>query len=98
MATKKTTKSNPIKKSSGKPATMKEVVVSAKRIKSPDSIPVGYGAGKKNFAVKDLKAATKAGLLKGDTTNYKKMASSFGGNSSKKDQTELAIARMKKKK
>jgi hypothetical protein len=82
----------------GDKPSMKEVVVTAKRIQKPDSVSSGYGAGQQKFATKDIKMAVKSGTLKADTTSTRKMQNTIGGNSDKAQSVALSIAKAKKKK
>lgn len=93
MAIKKTNTSK-----NNSPNMLKEVRVVSKASPKKDSVTVGYGEGKKSFAVKDVKNAVRKGTLKADTSSYKKLSSSLGGNSDKADRVNLEINMAKRKK
>lgn len=88
------------KKEDKKPVMLKEVTITAKRpvkqAAKPDSTEVGYGAGKRKFANKDIKEAVKAKQLNGvDTTSRNSISSTAKGNSDKADNIANAIWRTK---
>ena len=93
------------KKEDNKPVVLKEVTITAKKpmkkqTVKPDSTEVGYGAGKRKFANKDIKEAVKAKQLNGvDTTSRNSISSTAKGNSDKADniaQITVAAAQAKK--
>lgn len=97
MAMKKTGGTSP-KKDNSKPATMKAVTITAKKLPKQDSISVGYGKGKQTFSKADIKTAVKSGTLKADTTHHRAMQKSLGGNSDKAQSVAMSIKMAKNKK